>query len=276
MVVAKSCQYVKNPFYLSYTSLKDFLRCPGAYYLKNIYRDPKTNFRLQLASPNLTLGSTVHDSIKWYLDTKGKASRQELVGKYRNLWLKYRGKRGGFASREEEAGFGRRGLAMLENFLNNAHRLAAPMPPLSFPSYHLIEDMVLIGNFDFVGLQPDNSLHIVDFKTGSQDEEDTLQLYIYAILAESNFQKPVSQASFWYLDRKDEPSQIVLDLLQQKIDWLKAVALDLKKAVGLNSWKCSRQGLCFDCRSYQALISGKGLFQFSDYRYRKDIYYLNL
>lgn len=274
MIIQPKSQYIKNPTYISYTSLKDFLKCPNAYYLKNVYKDPKTGFRLQIASPYLTLGSTVHDSVKWYLDMQGQVTREQLIQKYRNFWLKYRGKRGGFASLEEEATFGKRGLKMLDNFLNNAKGLEKSVPPIIFPKYNLIGDVILIGNFDFVGEITDGSLHIVDFKTGANDEEDTLQLYIYAILAEANFGKPVSKASFWYLDREDTPREIVLDPLEPKLDWLKKKALELKKAIQESNWVCVKKELCRDCKDYQAIVDGGGEFQFTDYRYKKDIYYL--
>lgn len=274
MIPKQKHEFIKDALWVSYTALKDFLKCPNAYFLKNIYKDPKTGFRLQIASPYLTLGSTVHDSVKWYLDMQGQVTREQLIEKYRNLWLKYRGKRGGFSSLEEEAGFGKRGLKMLDNFLNNAKVLEKSAPQVTFPKYNLVEDVILIGNFDFVGEVPDGTLHIVDFKTGANDEEDTLQLYIYAILAEANLGKPVSKASFWYLDREDRPKEIVLDSLEAKLDWLTVKASELKKAIKDKNWACVKEELCRDCKDYQAVINGKGEFQFSDYRYKKDIYYL--
>lgn len=272
--------FIKNPVYLSYTSLKDFLKCPNAYFLKNIYRDTKSGFRIQIASPHLTLGSTVHDSVKWFLDIKGQATKGQLEQKFRNFWLKYRGKRGGFAALEEEGNFGSRGLKMLDNFLNNAQRLEKPALPVVFPKYNLVEDVVLIGNFDFVGEREDGSLHVVDFKTGANDEQDPLQLYIYAILAEANLAKEVSAASFWYLDRDDAPRQIVLDPLEGKLKWISEKAKDLKTALQKKDWVCVKASvpgsarLCRDCQDHQAILDNKGEFQFSDYRYKKDIYFL--
>lgn len=278
MIITQSKEFIKNPIYLSYTSLKDFLSCPRAYYLKNIYRDPKTGFRIQIISPYLVLGSTVHDAIKWYLDMQGQVTDEQLIQKFRNFWLKYRGKRGGFSSLEEEATFGKRGLKMLDNFLKNAKQLQKSAPNITFPKYNLVENVVMIGNFDFIG---DNgeSLDIVDFKTGANDEEDTLQLYIYSILAEANFGKPVKKASFWYLDRDDKPKEIVLDPLEPKLDWLKEKGLELKKAVEENNWVCIKspepaEG-CRDCKDYSSIIEGKGEFQFTDYKYKKSIFYLD-
>ncbi len=276
MIQAATKTFIKNPIFISYTSLKDFLKCPRSYYLKNIYRDPKTGFRLQVASPYLSLGSTVHDSVKWFLDLEDKPTLDETIKKFRNLWLKFRGKKGGFSSREEEGNFGSRGLKMLENFYQNWQVLEKKAPEITFPKYNLLDNIVLIGNFDYIGEKEDGSLHVVDFKTGANDEDDPTQLYIYSILAEANFGKSVSAAGFWYLDREDTPRDIVLDPLEPKLEWLKDKAKELKQAIELGEWVCVKgDQFCRDCRDYQAIIDGKGQFQFSDYRYKKDVYYLS-
>lgn len=277
MIIKPKQEYIKNPIFISFTSLKDFLNCPRSYYLKNIYRDPKTGFRLQVASPYLSLGSTVHDSVKWYLDLKGQVTKDGLEQKYRNLWLKYRGKKGGFTSREQEADFGKRGLKMLENFFTNAKILEKISHHVDFPKLNLFDDVILMGNFDFVGEREDGTLQIVDFKTGAKDEDDPTQLYIYSILAEANFGKSVSAAGFWYLDREDQPKDIVLDPLEPKLEWLKEKGKELKKAIDEGVWVCvNGDKLCRDCRDYQAILDGKGEFQFSDYRYKKDVYFLKI
>lgn len=275
MTVKPKSAYIKNPIFVSFTSLSDFLKCPKAYWFKNIYRDPKSGHRIQIASPYLSLGSTVHDSCKWYLDMGGQVTHPQLEAKFRNLWRKYSGKRGGFSSKEEEAVFGKRGLKMISNFFKNANRLEKITHNIDFPKLHLFEDVVLMGNFDFVGEKEDGSLHVVDFKTGIHDEKDPLQLYIYAILAQANFGKPVSSASFWYLDRDDASKEIVLDALEPKLEWIVGKAREIKEALGQKTWVCVKEEeLCRDCKDYQAILDGKGEFQFTDYRYKKDVYYL--
>lgn len=274
MIASPSKKFIKNPLFISFTSLKDFLRCPRSYYLKNIYHDSRTGNRIQIASPYLSLGSTVHDAIKWFLQMQGQVTQKQLEDKFRNLWIKYRGKNGGFESREQEGDFGRRGLKMLENFFKNAKVLEKSAPDISFPKLPLFEDVILMGNFDFIGERDDGTLHVVDFKTGAKDEQDPLQLYIYAILAEANFQKTVSSASYWYLDREDTPRQIVLDALEPKLKWIIDRSKELKEALNINEWVCRQEGKC-DCAIYKNILDGKGEFQFSDERYQKDVYFLS-
>ncbi len=98
MIPTQKNVFVKDALWVSYTALKDFLKCPRSYYLKNRYRDPKSGFRLQIASAPMTLGSLVHDAIKWYLQTNRVAGKDDVIKQFSNHWLKYRRKRGGFTS----------------------------------------------------------------------------------------------------------------------------------------------------------------------------------
>lgn len=280
MIPKQKHEYIKDALWISYTAIKDFTRCPRSYYLKNRYRDPKTGNRLQVVSAPMTLGSLVHDAIKWYLQTGRVAGKDGVAAQYKNHWLKYRGKRGGFISREEEADFGKRGLKMLDNFLENAKLLEPNVPVYDFLRFRLDEKTILSGKVDFVGELPDGSLHILDFKTGAKEEDDSTQLHTYAILAESHLQRPVSRISYWYLDRESAPKEAVLDGLEEKLTWLREKALQIKKAIEENNWVCIKGdppagGLCNDCKNYQAVIDGRGQFQFSDESFKKDVYFLD-
>ncbi len=276
MLLPYKSKFIKNALFISHTALKDFLKCPGAFFLKNRYRNPKNGHRMQIVSAPMTLGSLVHDAVKWYLQTNRVADKDAVIKKYRNHWLKYRGKRGGFRSIEEEAMYGKKGLLMLDNFFNNLKILEPNLPEYDFLKYLIGEDIVLNGKVDFLGSLPDGSLHVMDFKTGTKDEEDSIQLHIYAILAEGNFQKPVSKISFWYLERENTPREAVLDPLEERLKWIKGKALQIKEAISVDSWECiKKDDLCKECRSYQAIIDGKGEFLFSDDNFKKDVYFLD-
>ncbi len=275
-VIAKQeKRYVKNGIWLSHTSLGDFLICPRAYFLKNIYRDKKTGYKIQIAAPSLTLGSLVHEMIKWFLEMDRQTIKEQLLDRFDNFWLKYQGKKGGFTSKEEEESFKKRGREMLDKFYDNSKILGKMIPPMDFPKYYLDEDIVLLGNLDCVEELPDGSLHIIDFKTGTKDEKDSLQLHIYAILAESNLGKPVSKISYWYLDRDDKPQEAVLDPLEKHLEYLRQKGLEIKQVIESGQWVCKKgEELCWDCRNYQAVIEGKGEFQYEDPVYKKLVFYL--
>lgn len=276
MVPQKPPKYIKDAIFLSNTSLNDFLSCPRAYFLKNIYKNPKTSYRIKIASPYISLGATVHDAIKWFLENSGESSLLALDDQFRNFWWKYHGLRGGFVSNEDEAVFGQRGLKMLENFIKNYRKLEKMVPSAKFPKYPLAEDVILTGNLDYVGELADGTLHVIDFKTGTKDEESAIQLYIYAILAENYYQKEVKKLSFWYLDRDLEPKEAVLEPPEKTLSWLVEKAKEVKQALQENNWVCKNQEEgCFGCRNYQAILDGKGQFLFSDHTFKKDVYYFD-
>jgi putative RecB family exonuclease len=62
--------------------------------------------------------------------------------------------------------------------------------------------VTLFGRLDRLDEEPDGTLHIIDYKTGTQPEEiDPKQLIFYALLVETKLVgRTVSKASFWYLD----------------------------------------------------------------------------
>lgn len=267
--------YNKNAVSISHSSISDFLKCKKSYYFKNIYKDPKTGYRLQMASPYLTLGALVHDVISWFLNLNGQVTNLQLEEKYRNFFRKYRGKKGGFENLEQEASFGKRGLQMLANFYQNYKLLEKRLPLDGLLKHFLTEDIILWGRLDFVGILPDESLHIIDFKTGTKDEEDPLQLYIYSILAQNLTSKKVSKISYWYLDRDKSPKEAVLDSLEGKISWLLEKGEEMKKAIEKKEWTCVKNpDLCRECRLYQAILDGKGELVLTDDAFKKQVYFL--
>ena len=82
------------------------------------------------------------------------------------------------------------------------HDLAAS--PLMVEPYFQVEvapGVTLFGRVDRIDEEPGGSLHVIDYKTGSEaDEVDAGQLRLYAIMAEESLHRPVSRISFWYLD----------------------------------------------------------------------------
>ena len=76
--------------------------------------------------------------------------------------------------------------------------------PLAVEPYFQVEvapGVTLFGRVDRIDEQPDGTLHLIDYKTGShEDEVDERQLRLYAIMAEASLGKPVTRMSFWYLD----------------------------------------------------------------------------
>ena len=50
--------------WLSHSSISDFQHCPRAYYLNNVYKDPRTGHKVSTTSPAMALGSAVHQVLE--------------------------------------------------------------------------------------------------------------------------------------------------------------------------------------------------------------------
>ena len=50
--------------WVSHSSMRDFLKCPRAYYLHNVYKNPDTGRKITIVNPALSLGSAVHATLE--------------------------------------------------------------------------------------------------------------------------------------------------------------------------------------------------------------------
>lgn len=80
--------------WVSHSSIGNFLKCPRAYFLNNVYRDPNTGHKITLMSPHLALGQAVHEVLESlsYLKVSKRFS-QPLVPMFERVWEKVSGKR---------------------------------------------------------------------------------------------------------------------------------------------------------------------------------------
>jgi len=106
--------------WVSHSSISDFLKCPRSYYLRNVYKNPKTGKKMTVMTPPLALGQAVHEVI----ESLAKLPSEErflisLVKKLDPVWLKVAGKKGGFTSYETESVYRDRAIQMLINVQEN-------------------------------------------------------------------------------------------------------------------------------------------------------------
>jgi ATP-dependent helicase/DNAse subunit B len=267
--------------WVSHSSISDFLKCPRAYYLRNVYKDPRTGHKMTVMSPPLALGQAVHEVIE-SLATLPVEERLKisLDKKLDPVWLKITGKKGGFKTHETEVTYKERARQMLINLqedpgpiLRKAIKIKSNM---GLPNYYLSEEdnIILCGKIDWLEYEEESdSVHIIDFKTGKNEEaEDSLQLPIYLLLATNTQSKIVSGASYWYLDRDDGMVDKKLPDMKESFEKVIKVARRIKLARQINHFKCPKDG-CFACRPYERILKGEGeLVSVSDTR--QDIYIL--
>lgn len=267
--------------WVSHSSIADFLNCPRAYYLKNVYRNPKTNHKIQLMSPSLALGSAVHEVIESLsLLPVDKRFEKPLLQKFAEAWKKVTGKRGGFLDSNTEESYKRLGEDMLKMVQENPGPIAKKAVKINseLPQYWLSEEdeIILCGKIDWLEYLPDtDSVHIIDFKTSKNAEnESSLQLPIYLLLVHNTQERQVAKASYWYLRLHKELDEKVLPDLEEARKQVLQVAKQVKTARKLNHFKCPQgSGGCWACRPLE-LVAGDKAELVGTNAYNQDIFIL--
>lgn len=267
--------------WVSHTSICDFLNCPRAYFLKHVYKDPKTNHKIKLMSPPLALGQAVHEVIESLsVLPVTERFREPLINKFEHSWKKVSGKRGGFLNDEAEQRYKVRGEEMLKRVTDNPGPIArqAVKIKMDLPNYWLSEEenIILCGKIDWLEYLPvTDGVHIIDFKTGKNDEDgDSLQLPIYLLLVSNCQTRKVERASYWYLERNDELTQCELPNTEDAYKKILDVARKIKLARALEKYSCKMGNGCLHCKPYEAILRGEAELVGTD-EYNADVYILS-
>jgi ATP-dependent helicase/DNAse subunit B len=254
-----------SALWVSFSSMRDFLACPRAYFLRNVYKDPSTGKKMSLISPPLALGQAVHEVVESLsvIPTEKRFS-VSLRERLEQAWKKVAGEKGGFTDEKTEREYYERGLEMLkrvEEHPGPVKNLAVKINQ-DLPHYWLSKDdsIILCGKLDWLEYFPDtDSVHIVDFKTGKHEEaQDSMQLPIYYLLASHCQKRPVSKMSYWYLTKADSPQEQALPEAESAEKSILTLAKKIQLQRKLNSLKCPTQG-CRACIPYEKLLAGEGV-----------------
>lgn len=252
--------------WVSHSSMQDFLKCPRAYYLHNMYKDPATGRKMSVVSPHMSLGVAVHCVLEDLANYPSEERfKRDLRAKFEEEWTKVTGLKGGFLTPEQEEEFKMRGKQMINNviadpkFLVNK-RVKLPKEKMN-PNFFLSDEdnIILNGQVDWIEFLPDETLHIVDFKTGKHEEtEASLQLPIYLLLCSAlRPQWKVSKASYWYLESGKIVEKELPDCETAHRDVME-VALKVKQARETGEFKCLKgESGCICCSPYEKILAWK-------------------
>lgn len=256
--------------WVSHSSMGDFLKCPRAYYLHNVYKNPDTGRKMTLVNPALSLGSAVHATLEALgtLPTEERL-RRDLVADFEKEWAENAaGKKGGFTDDVEEATAKARGRAMIERVVAHPGPLAKKTVKLKEsennmpPNFYLSEkeNIILCGLIDWLEyVEADDSIRVIDFKTGKNEEnDDSLQLPIYLLLLNALQKRRVSGASYWYLEKNDVPTEMALPDIAEAREKVLALARRVKNARERRAYDCPRGPAgCFACQPFEAILKGE-------------------
>lgn len=263
--------------WVSHSSISDFLKCPRAYYLNNVYKNPQTGRKITITNPYLALGQTVHTVLE-SLSTLPVEDRFKipLSEKYEEAWQKVTGRLGGFKNDKEESEFKSRGASMLQKVNDNPGPILRKAVKLKqdLPYYYLSdeENIILCGKVDWLEYnEKDDSVSIIDFKTGKNEEDkESLQLAIYHLLVKNCQNRKVSKASYWYIEKDDGLVDFNLPLLDKAKESILDIALKIKAARQTGEFKCEKDG-CYACQDLEKVAKGEAEFVGTG-TYNKDVY----
>lgn len=252
--------------WVSHSSISDFIKCPRAYYLRNVYKDPKTGHKVTVVTPPLALGQAVHEVIESLaLLPVNERFQISLIKKLDPVWLKVTGKKGGFKNYTIESEYRDRAIKMLTNIQENPGPLLEKTikikSAMGLPNYWLSEseNIILCGKIDWLKYNEDNdTVQIIDFKTGKNEEkEGSLQLPIYLLIANNTQTKKVVGASYWYLDGESRVVEKELPNEKEAFDTIFPIAKNIKEARVKGVFECPHGG-CNTCRSLERVLRGEG------------------
>lgn len=269
-------------YWVSHSSINDFLNCPRAYFLRAVYKDPITGHKITEIKPSLSMGQVVHGVIDEISNLPASERLStSLSDRLDRSWGKISGKKGGFRSEKEEEEYRVRARSLLKKIEDNpgpinnkAIKLKVDDGDLPYYWFSDDENIILCGKIDWIEYLEDiDSIHIIDFKTGKNEEkEDSLQLAIYHLLAANLQNRKVAKASYWYLDSESEPREVKLPDLEEAYKKVFEVAKRMKLGKQINYFKCPKGG-CFFCTPLERILKGEGELVGTS-EYNQDIYLL--
>ena len=274
--------------WVSHSSMGDFIKCPRLYYLHNVYKDPKTNRKMTIVTPHMSLGIAVHNVLEGLgAYPSEERMNRDLRAQFEEEWLKVTGKKGGFISDEQEEEFKMRGKDMINTAIKNPRFLVnkrIKLPQSNMPcNFYLSEEdnIILNGLIDWIEYLDDDTLHLIDFKTGKHEEkESSLQLPIYLLLCNALQKRKVSKASYWYLENDKFVEKELPDADTAFRD-VYEIAHQVKEAREAKAFDCrsGKEG-CIHCRAYEEILALKdGKESKAEYigvgGFNQDIYIIN-
>ncbi len=137
----------------------------------------------------------------------------------------------------------------------------------------------MCGKVDWIEyLDKTDSVHIIDFKTGKNEEkEDSLQLPIYYLLAKNLQTRNIEKISYWYLSDDNVKDFVEMKIPDEKEarDKVEKIAKRIKLGRQIEHLKCPKGDAgCFACQGLESILRGKGE-KVGESEYRQDIYITN-
>ena len=179
-------------FRISPFRLSTFRRCRRQYkyrYVEHIPSEP---------SASETMGQHVHTTLRdLMLLPEEYRTPARAIALLRGHWSR---NRAGFRGLAEEARWRARAMDQLDRFTHTEHVVGHPVALERYIESDLSSRIRLMGRIDRID-QDGDGLHVMDYKTSRQPEDvDGEQLHLYAMMVSRQDNRPVTKATFTYLE----------------------------------------------------------------------------
>lgn len=162
-------------------------------------------------SKDLIFGDVVHRVLNDFFHlSASERSEARLVEILKETWAGPRGKERGFPQIEDERKHYERALKLLKSFAKNQNLNPeiAYLPQTEGEGEFIKENLlmfplepgiILQGKIDRIDRE-EEGYHLIDYKTSRSEAHENLQLFAYAILSRQALGKPITKASYLYLE----------------------------------------------------------------------------
>lgn len=188
---------------LSASALEAYQACPQKFMFSHYLKIPTG------PQAALMFGNIMHQCARRYFELRrqGPVDADQLCAYFEEIW-----KGAGFEDDYQEQAYKKAGLEQLRVFVDR-HRATATLPIAAEAHFALdLGDVILEGRIDQINPLPDQSVELVDYKTGrppsQKDADKSLQLSIYALAARSQMQLNPTRLTFYSL-MNNEPVRTV-------------------------------------------------------------------
>lgn len=230
---------------ISPTQLKTYLECPRYYWW--YYINPQTRWQYP-ARYYFTMGNHIHKALGYFFSLPpAERTKQVLLASLEQEWETATGARAGFKTREQEEECREKARLMLSAFYDREDVSVTPLWVRDDTlRANVSEELGFKGKIDRIDGM-DEGLHIIDYKTG-KEREDEWQLPIYAIIASRYFRQPVRQVSYLFLETGSWVSQPINSAREAAtIARVSEIIKTMPRSAAKTAWQCPLGEACTHC-----------------------------